>query len=95
MLNSLPPSEAPQTSGQKSVRTDAEPVPSFSLDIEYVDGSGNKSTAHLLISPKGAPGLRLDYVASGFKPAIFLPAKMQISSKETSERFSKLQKKKG
>ena len=45
-----------------------------------------------MISPKGAPGLRLDYVASGLKPAILLPAKMQISSKETSERFSKLQK---
>lgn len=92
MLNSLPPGEAPQSSGQKSVRTDAEPVPSFSLDIEYDNGSGTKNTAHLLISPKGAPGLKLDYVVSGLRPAIFLPAKMQISSKETSERFSKLQK---
>jgi len=94
MLNSLPPVEAPQSSGQKSVRTDAEPVPSFSLDIEYDNGSGTKNTAHLLISPKGAPGLKLDYVVSGLRPAIFLPAKVQISSKETSERFSKLQKNK-
>ena len=91
ILNSLPPGEALQNSGQKSVRTDAEPVPSFSLDVEYSNGSGT-NTAHLLISPKGTPGLRLDYVASGLKPAIFIPAKMQISSKETSERFSKLQK---
>lgn len=92
MLDSLPPSEAPQSLGQKSIRTDAEPVPSFSLDIEYDNGSGTINIAHLLISPKGAPGLKLDYVASGLKPAIFLPAKIQISSKETSERFSKLQK---
>jgi len=92
MLDSLPPSEKPERSGQKSVRTDVEPVPSFSLDIEYDNGSETKNTAHLLVSPKGSPGLKLDYVVSGVKPAIFLPAKMQISSKETSERFSKLQK---
>ncbi len=92
MLNSLPPGEKPQRSGQKSVRTDVEPVPSFSLDIEYDNGSETRNTAHLLVSPKGSPGLKLDYVVSGLKPAIFLPAKMQISSKETSERFSKLQK---
>jgi len=92
ILDSLPPSEKPQRSGQKSVRTDVEPVPSFSLDIEYDNDSETKNTAHLLVSPKGSPGLKLDYVVSGVKPAIFLPAKMQISSKETSERFSKLQK---
>ena len=92
MLDSLPPDETPQTSDGKSVRTDIEPVPSFSLDIEYDNGSESKKTAHLMISPKGAPGLKLDYVVSGLKPAIFLPAKIQINSKETSKRFSKLQK---
>ncbi len=92
MLDSLPPGEALEGSGQKSVRTDAEPVPSFSLDIEYDNGSGTKNTAHLLISPKGAPGLKLDYVVSGLRTAIFLPAKTQISAKETSERFGRLQK---
>ena len=92
MLNSLPPGEAPQSSGGKSIQTGIEPIPSFSLDIEYDNGSEKKKTAHLMISPKGAPGLKLDYVAPGLRPAIFLPAKMQISSKETSERFSKLQR---
>jgi len=92
ILESLPPGEAPQSSGEKSVRTDIEPIPSFSLDIEYDNGSESKKTAHLMISPKGAPGLKRDYVVSGLQPAIFLPAKMQVSSKETSERFSKLQK---
>lgn len=92
MLDSLPPGEIPQISGEKSVRTDIEPVPSFSLDIEYENDFEGKKSAHLMVSPKGAPGLKHDYVASGFKPAIFLPAKMQIASKDTSERFSKLQK---
>ena len=92
MLESLPPDEASQSSGEKSVRTDIEPIPSFSLDIEYDNGSQDKKTAHLMVSPKGAPGLKNDYTASGLQPAIFLPAKMQISSKETSERFSKLRK---
>jgi len=91
-LESLPAGEMPHDSGGKSIRTDIEPIPSFSLDIEYDDGSGAIKTAHLIISPKGAPGIKYDYPATLTRPVILLPAKVQITSKENSERFGKLQK---
>lgn len=91
-LEVLPPNEIPHDSEGKTVRTDIEPVPSFSLDIEYDDGSQPKKTAHLLISPQGKPGVRHDYPVTGLRTAIFLPAKIQISSKENCDRFSKLTK---
>ena len=92
MLEGLPPNEMPHGSGEKSVRTDIEPIPSFSLDIEYDDGSKSKKTAHLIISPKGAPGVKHDYSVTGLRTVVFLPAKIQITAKETSDRFSKLKK---
>ena len=92
MLDSLPPNEIPRVSEGKSVRTDLEPIPSFSLDIEYDDGSEAKKITHLIISPKGSPGIKHDYTADGARPAVFLPAKVQISSKENCDRFSKLTK---
>jgi len=91
-LEVLPPNEIPHDSEGKTVRTDIEPVPSFSLDIEYDDGSQTKKTAHLLISPQGKLGVRHDYPVTGLRTAIFLPAKIQISSKENCDRFSKLTK---
>lgn len=90
----IPDSLPPNKSGEKSVRTDVEPVPSFALDIEYVNGSEHKQTSHLVINSQGAPSLRIDYMLSNQKSVIFLPAKMQLTSKETSERFGKLQKSK-
>ncbi|MFH1882278.1 MAG: AAA family ATPase [Planctomycetota bacterium] len=45
-----------------------------------------------MISPKGAPGIKHDYAVTGLRTAIVLPAKVQISSKETCDRFSKLTK---
>ncbi len=92
MLESLPTSETPDDSKGKSVRTDIEPIPSFSLDIEYDDGSKTKKKSHLIISSKGAPGIKHDYDSTGLRKAIFLPAKLQISPKETCDRFSKLTK---
>ena len=92
MLEGLPPNEIPHGLGEKSIRTDLEPIPSFSLDIEYDDGSDNKKSSHLIISPKGAPGIKHDYSVSGLRNVVFLPAKIQITSKENSERFSKLKK---
>jgi hypothetical protein len=91
MLESLPPSEMPQDSGGKSVRTDIKPVPSFSLDVEYEDSSGGKMTAHLVVSPRGAPGIKHDYVPTPRK-ATFIPAKTPIPSRENSDRFSRLTK---
>jgi len=92
MLEGLPPNEMLHVSGEKSIRTDLEPVPSFSLDIEYDDGSKIKKSSHLVISPKGAPGVKHDYSVSGLRTVVFLPAKIQITSKENSDRFSKLKK---
>jgi len=92
MLESLPPNEMPRGSEGKSVRTDLEPTPSFSLDIEFDDGSKTKKITHLIISPKGAPGIKHDYAATGLRPAILLSAKVQLSSKETCDRFSKFTK---
>lgn len=91
-LEVLPPNEMPLGSEGKTVRTDIEPVPSFSLDIEYDNGTQPKKNAHLLISPQGKPGIRHDYPVTGLRTAIFLPAKIQISSKENCDRFSKLTK---
>lgn len=92
VLEAIPKSEIPHDSEGKSVRTDVEPIPSFSLDIEYDDGSKDKKTAHLLLSPKGKLGIQHDYIVDAQQITIFLPAKMHISSKTTSERFSKLTK---
>lgn len=92
MLESLPTRETTDDSQGKSVRTDIEPIPSFSLDIEYDDGSKTKKKSHLIISPKGSPGIKHDYASTGLRTAIFLPAKVQISPKETCDRFSKLTK---
>jgi hypothetical protein len=91
-LEVLPPNEIPHDSEGKTVRTDLEPTPSFSLDVEFDDGSKTEKNSHLIISPKGAPGIKHDYAATGLRPAIFLPAKVQLSSKETCDRFSKLTK---
>jgi len=91
MLEILPPSEMPHGSEGKSVRTDIEPIPSFSLDIEYEDSSNKKNVAHLVVSPKGATGIKHDYVPKPKKVA-FIPAKVPIASRESSERFSRLTK---
>ncbi len=92
MLELLPPGEMSQVSEGKSVRTDLEPIPSFSLDIEYDDGSKSKKITHLIVSPKGAPGIKQDYTDTGLRPVVFLPSKVQISSKDNCDRFSKLTK---
>jgi len=91
-LESLPPSEMPHGSEEKSIRTDIEPIPSFSLDIEYDDGSGAKKSSHLIISPKGVPGIKHDCPVTPPRTVVFLPAKVQITSRANSERFGKLQK---
>ena len=92
MLESLPRDEMSRVSEGKSVRTDLEPTPSFSLDIEFDDGSKTKKNSHLIISPNGAPGIKHDDAATGLRPVVFLPSKVQISSKDNCDRFSKLTK---
>ncbi|MFH1882279.1 MAG: AAA family ATPase [Planctomycetota bacterium] len=51
-LEVLPPNEIPHDSEGKTVRTDLEPTPSFSLDIEFDDGSKTKKTHTLLSAQK-------------------------------------------
>jgi len=98
VLESLPPDEGLNSEAvsdfrsPQSIPTDVEPIPSFALDIEYDNGSGSKKNSHLVISPKGAPGVKHDYPQTGVQTAVFLPAKIQISSKENCDRLSKLEK---
>ncbi len=92
LLEEIPPNEVRSAPEGKSVRTDMEPVHSVALDIEYDDGSQTKKTAHLLISPQGAQGIKQDYVQTLLRTAVVLPARLHISSKETCDRFSKFTK---
>ena len=90
MLEELPPNEALHVS-DISVRTDIKPIPSFSLDFKYVDSSQREYVSHLMISPKGAPGIKHDSLPQ-IRKVYFLPARGHASSKEISDRFSKLSK---
>ena len=87
------PSALIQPHQNRQIPTDKEFAISFSLDIEYSRGNGEKQISHLTIDSHGKPGMYMDTSASKVYVARFLAAKKHLPSGETTNLFSKLAEK--
>jgi predicted ATPase len=82
----------PDKPTEQQIRTDAEPVTSFALSVEYERGDGPKDKGHIFVSPEGGLGLHAERLHFRGRPYVFLPSMRHLATRETADLFSNLAK---